>query len=127
MTPEQEATSRDLMQALYFARNKVAEAERLEQQCEQRVIEFMVELEQPSIKSAEHHFTATRTVRRTPRVSSQERFMEALTEIGQVPRYRVKKELDSKWLLELADHYDGDWPGLDVKVTEYLTVTGSKR
>ena len=59
MTPEQSATARDLLAALYFARNAYAEAERIKERCERAVREFLDEIESQTIESEEHLFTAT--------------------------------------------------------------------
>lgn len=127
VTTEQESTKEDLLQALYFARNQVAEAERTKATCERRLMEFLEEIDEKSIESEQLHFTATVATRRTIGVANDDQFMAACTEIGILPKVKVTESIDSKWLSDLIGVHQGDFPGVEVKETQYVTVKGKAR
>lgn len=100
-------------------------ARREKERADEQLMVYLDGMGQKSVQSDELHITATVTTRRTAKLISEERCALALSEIGLIlPR---KEVVDTTELLAIADRYGGDFPGVEITETEFLTVKGKTR
>ena len=127
-----EATANVLMAVVFEARNALAAAENDKRRSERELMQWMQENATSSVKSDELHITATVARRRSAKLADEQACALALNEIGlvipvvQVPAVEAHEVVDTNELLAIADRYGGDFPGVEVSETEYLTVRGAK-
>ena len=122
---DHDATLADLMQAVSYHRTAEAAAKRNRERADYELIAYLEGIGETSIHSDALHITATVTRRRTAKLANEKACAEALNEIGLVIPH--KEVVDTSELLAIADRYGGDFPGVEITVTESLRVTGDKR
>lgn len=122
---DHDLTIADLMQRVSYTRHVEAAAKRERERADYELIAYLEGIGEKSATSDELHIRATVVTRRTAKVANEQRLAEALNEIGLViPR---KEAVDTTELLAIADRFGGDFPGVEVTTTEYVTVKGLTR